>query len=159
MNTKLIKSEIIRLTDQALALVPLVYVPNLPEIKGMSGVPDWHEYERKIWSIGEEIQQILVNHKQLKIDTELLDLFLKVCLNRNAKRGRQSFIMLFEHNYCAVYADQLITQMDDEFVYGHVLRALNKMQADGYALIVLNHQDDKIAWIRKQAKKYLTAFN
>lgn len=159
MNLEQTKSDIKNLTANAIGLIPATLPANLPEIDGIAGVPNWHDYEKEVWALGEQVRQTLIKHKALRGNAELLDLFLQVCINRNAKRGRQSFIMLFEHKHCMQYAPQLITQINDDFVCGHVLKALNKMQVDGYAPVIENYREHKIAWIRNEAKKYLATRN
>ena len=153
------KTDIRSLTTHAYTLIPATLPPNLPEIEGIAGVPDWHDYERQVWALGEQIRQHLLQHKSLRKDKELLDMFLKVCLNRNAKRGRQSFIMLFEYKHWQEYASQIITQIDDEFVCLHVISALNKMKAKGYSSIIEIFTTHKVTVIRNEAKKYMANLN
>lgn len=48
--------------------------------------------------------QILREHTSLRKDKSLLDSFLSIATNRNAKRGRQIFIILLGYKHCAEYA-------------------------------------------------------
>lgn len=149
------KERIKDIVGKTVKLIPPTYEKNLPPMKQFIDVPEWHDYEYKIWNNGEQIRQILLEHKNLRKDKSLLNLFLTVALNRNAKRGRQSFIMLFEYKHCAEYADLLVKQIDDTFVSGHIIEVLNKMKTGQYVSFVMPYTTDKIAWIRNQAKKYV----
>jgi hypothetical protein len=149
------KLKIKQLIAQAEGLIPETLQDNLPDIANIPGVPEWHNYERKIWELGELIRQELAVHKNLRKDKELMDLFLRISLNRNAKRGRQSFIILFWNKHCREYAPQLITQIQDEFVCGHIIEGLNKMHAEGFSEMIREFTQCKVSWIRNQAKKYL----
>jgi len=75
--------------------------------------------------------------------------------NKNAKRGRQSFIMLLWFKHCEKYAPILLDQIEDDFVRGHIIEGLNKMKASGYTEIVKKYTNDKTTWIKNQAKKYI----
>ena len=140
-------------------LIPLSYEDNLPPIKLYPDIPAWHSYEGEIWQKGEEIRQLLCEHKNLRKDKELLQLILSIALNRNAKRGRQSFIMLLWYKHCAEYADLLIKQIDDDFVRGYIIEGLNKMKAGQFVPLVRPYQTDKLTWIRNQAKKYINQYD
>lgn len=152
------KSKIKEIVGRTSLLIPLVYEQDLPPSVWFADVPDWHNYEYTIWNNGEQIRKILCEHKSLRKDSDLLDLFLTVALNRNAKRGRQSFIMLFGYKHCAEYADLLAAQLDDDFVGGHIIEVLYKMKAGQFVSVVKPYTMDKIAWIRNQAKKYMNRY-
>lgn len=152
------KDKIKEIVGKTIKLIPSTYEKNLPPMKQFIDVPEWHDYEYKIWNNGEQIRQILLEHKNLRKDKSLLDLFLIVALNRNAKRGQQSFIMLFEYKHCAEYADLFVKQIDDTFVSGHIIKTLNKMRTGKYVSFVMPYTTDKIAWIRNEAKKYVIQY-
>ena len=158
MSKEQAKFKIKELIAQAECLIPETLQENLPGMDEMPGIPKWHEYEHKIWELGERIRHELVIHKSLHKDKEILDDLLKISLNRNAKRGRQSFIMLFWYKHCREYAPQLVTQIGDEFVSGHIIKGLNKMHADEFVEPVKNFLDHKITWVRNEAKKYLVTY-
>jgi hypothetical protein len=134
-------------------------LPNLHDELNLPGIPKWYDFEMKVWELGEKVRQKLEKCKPLWKDKELLDLFLPICLNENAKRGRQSFIMLFWFKHCEPYSSRIITQINDDFVTGHVIQGLNKMKASGYLEIVRPFTNHKIAWIRNQAKKFVSQFS
>lgn len=152
------KEKIKDIVGKTVKLIPPTYEKNLPPMKQFIDVPEWHDYEYKIWSNGEQIRQILLEHKNLRKDKSLLDLFLMVALNRNAKRGRQSFIMLFEYKHCVEYAGLLVKQIDDVFVSGHIIKTLKKMKVGQYVSLVMPYTTDKITWIRNEAKKYVNQY-
>ena len=152
------KEAVLILLDRAEKLIPATSEKDLPPMDIAPGVPQWHDYEHKIWQIGEEIRQILNTHKTLRKDKELLARFLSVALNRNAKRGRQSFIMLLWYKHCAEYAGLLAAQLEDRSVKGHIIEGLNKMKAGQFTSLVEPFTQDKTTWIRNQAKKYIREF-
>lgn len=139
-------------------LIPLTYEKDLPPTEKFPDIPEWHDYEQKIWMNGSQIEQILREHKSLRKDKSLLDSFLAIALNRNAKRGRQIFIMLLGYKHCAEYAPSLVEQIDDKFVNGHIIYVLNKMKVGQYVSLVIPYMADKTAWIRNEAKKYVNQY-
>ena len=149
------KQRILTLINKAEELTPQVFEDNLPSKKDLLGEPEWHFYEHEIWKLGEEIRQILLSNKPLKKDNELIERIIKICTNRNSKRGRQSFIMLLWSKDYSKYADKLISQLNDRFVYGHVIESLNKMKVEGFSKIIKPYCEDKVTWIRNQAIKYI----
>ena len=161
------KKKIEGIVKKTLKLIPPTYEENLSPIDLNFGgrlrqkptyITEWHNYEHSVWQNGEKIRQVLCEHKSLRKDKELLDLFLVVALNRNAKRGRQSFIMLFRYQHCSEYADLLIKQIDDNFVNGHIIEGLNNMKVGKFGSIVKPFTTDKTTWIRNQAKKYIEKY-
>ena len=155
MNKTEAKEKILFFIDEAENLVPKDIEPDLPYSKILKGIPEWHKYENEIWKLGEEIRQLLNEHKELYKDKDLFDRIISICLNRNSKRGRQSFIMLLWNKSNAHYAERLIKELDDKFVYGHIIEGLNKMEVSGYSDIVKPFCLDKNTWIRNQSKKYV----
>lgn len=155
MTTEEAKEMIKDIVRRTVKLIPSTYEKNRPPMKLFPDVPEWHNYEYDIWKNGEQIRQILLEHKNLRKDKLLLDSFLAVALNRNAKRGRQSFILLFGYKSCAAYAGLLAEQLDDVFVRGHIIEVLNKMKVSQYVSLVMPYTTDKISWIRNQAKRYV----
>ncbi|HJH38423.1 MAG TPA: hypothetical protein K8V76_04460 [Bacteroides ovatus] len=149
------KEMINEIVEKTIKLIPIIYEENLPPSKQIPDVPQWHDYEYEIWKNGEQIRQILFEHKNLRSDKTLLNSFLAIALNRNAKRGRQSFILLFGYNFCAEYSNFFIEELDDVFVRGHIINVLNKMKTPNYVSLIMPYTTDKIAWIRNEAKKYV----
>jgi hypothetical protein len=152
------KNTVIEIVSRANLLVPKELKPDLKALEGYPDVPSWHKFEIDVWNFGEDIRQILEHYKPLRKDKDLLDLFLTICLNRNSKRGRQTFIMLFEFKHCVGYAKQIVSQLNDKFVEGHVIRCLNKMQAGGFGGQIKKFTEHKVRWIRNEAKKYMEKY-
>lgn len=143
------------IVEKTIKLIPAIYEDNLPSSKQIPDIPQWHDYEHEIWKNGEQIRQILLEHKNLWSDKALLNSFLVIALNRNAKRGRQSFILLFGYKFCAEYSNFFIEELDDVFVRGHIINVLNKMKTPNYVSLIMPYTTDKTAWIRNEAKKYV----
>lgn len=150
------KQRILDIIKQAQKLTPGRLEPNLPDFE--EGIPDWHDYEHKIWGLGEKIRQILFLNKRLRKDTEIQQGILSICLNANSKRGRQSFIMLLGNVNCAAYSDEIASQLSDDFVDGHVIDTLYKMKVENYAPNILPYCTHKKTWIRNLAKKYIAKY-
>lgn len=151
------KKKIQSIVSKVEKMIPLTYVEDLPPIdKKNPDIPQWHDFEDEIWIKGSDIEQILREHKSLRKDKSLLDSFLSIATNRNAKRGRQIFIMLLEYKHCAEYAPLLIKQIDDPFVDGHIIATLNKMRAYQYTSLIMPFTTHKIAWVRNEAKRYVS---
>jgi hypothetical protein len=151
--------KILELLKETEKLIPNNLVPDLDPIDGFPDVPKWHKFESDIWKNGEMVRQILREHKSLLADKYLLDRIFSICSNRNAKRGRQSFIMLLWNKYGNPFADKLVEQLDDKSVDGHIIQGLNKMKASGYVSKVQPFCFDKSTWIRKQAQKYIEKYH
>ncbi len=151
------KKEIIRLIKKAEKLTPNMLEPNL-EPNQFSNVPEWHDYELKIWEIGEQIRKIILKNKTLRNDNEINDLIIKFCLNRNSKRGRQSFVSLLGYKHLANYAEKLILLIDDDFVNGHIIDTIYKMQVKGFKTEIERFTTSKINWIKKIANKYIIKY-
>ena len=155
-----IKQKIVEMVQEAETLIPAVMEPDLPpQLMGgkelLPGIPARHEYESMVWDLGEKIRQLIKSCPALQNDEELYSKFLPICLNRNAKRGRQSFIMLFGYKRFTIYAKDLATQIDDTFVEGHIIDVILKMKAPGYENMMEHYVNHKNTWMRNTAKMYL----
>ncbi len=151
------RKEVIRLIKKAQKLPPEVLEPDLPNSQ-FYDVPEWHDYELKIWEIGEQIRKIILEDKLLRKDDEINDLIIDLCFNKNAKRGRQSFVSLFAYKQLSNYAEKLILLIDDEFINGHVIDAIYKMQVTGFKKEIEPFTNHKEAWVRKIATKYIEKY-
>ena len=149
------KKRVIELLEEAEKLTPKTFEEDLPNLRDLPHIREMHDYEHKIWVLGEKIRQLIFEHKELRKDNYLNNRIIKFCLNKNAKRGRESFIMLLWYRHNQKYAEQLISLINDKYVYGHVIEGLNKIQIEGYCKEVLPFTNDEINWIKKQAKKYI----
>src|SRR5437868_6114333 len=98
------KQKILDIVSEAKKLTPSLLESNLPDFE--KGIPAWHDYEHKIWQLGERIRQILLQNKKLRKDSDIQRGILSICVNKNSKRGRQSFIMLLGNVNCAAYSKE-----------------------------------------------------
>lgn len=137
--------------------IPREVPPDLPSTKNTSGVPAWHDFEFTIWNTAEEIRQLSSASKKT-FHKGQLDRIVGICLNPNAKRGRQSFVMLLGKTKYCDYSSSLIALLDDEDVNGHVIDTLYKMRAAGYAALIAPFLNHRQTWIRNAAKKYVQKF-
>ena len=148
-----------KLLLQAERLIPNTLEPDLPPTNLAPNVPAWYDFEHKIWALGEELRQLIKANPKLQKEDEVFQRILKISINRNAKRGRQSFIMLFERKHLSNFAKYLVTQLDDEFVVLHVISTIQKMHVAGFESEIKPFTESKYAGIRNAAKKYLTQKN
>lgn len=153
------KLKVLKLLHETENLIPDNLVPNLDSLDGFPDIPQWHQFESEIWKNGETIRQIVKENKSFLKDNNIIEGILSIALNRNAKRGRQSFIMLLWNKSSARFADELVNQLDDEFVNGHIIEGLNKMKVADYVTQVRPFCKVKITWIRKQANKYINLYD
>jgi len=114
-------------------------------------------FENSIWGLGEGIRQILVKFPKLRKDKELQKEIVDICLNKFSGRGRESFLMLLSKSF-EEYASQIITQIDDINVTGHVISAMLTMQAAGYTEQIKPFINHKMPWIRKSALRYVEKY-
>ena len=158
MESQMEKDTILELIAKAKELTPVQLEPDLEPIEGFPDVPNWHDYEHKIWAIGANIRTIMFSNKSLRKDKDINDLVIYFCSNKNAKRGRQSFVLLLGYKHLAVYAPKLIKLIDDEYIDGHVIDTIYLMQSEGYEKEIRPFATHKITWIRKTALKYLEKY-
>jgi len=155
MSTGDVRREIEGLVKSARRLLPETLLDALPPDETLGGVPAWRDFEHRVWAIGERIRQLLLNAPRLRADPMIQELFANIACDRRAHRGRQSFVMLLGYRSCAEYAVRLIEHLDDSFVDGHVVNTIYKMRAPGFSDRVRSLVDDKMAWVRNEAKRYL----
>jgi len=152
------RDRILELVAQAESAVPADLVSDLPPGKHTSAAPEWHGFEHKIWGHGESIRKLLAEQKSLRRDEELQRTFLRVACNPNAKRGRQSFIMLLGYSCCAGHAPRIAEQLSDPSVVGHVIDTLLKMRCPDYVQDISAFTKSDPAWVRNKAKAYIKKY-
>lgn len=103
---------------------------------------------------GEEIRPLLTGSPKLRSDIDIQKKILNICLNKKAKRGRQSFIILMGSTKFSQYAKDIVSQLSDPAVSGHVIDTLIKMKAADYKEEVSQFLENETTWIRNKAKKY-----
>lgn len=154
------REAIISTLDDAVKLIPSVRPPDLPGFTNSEGVyiPGRHGFADHIWDLGEAIRKLVVQHPSLRRDPALFDGVAAIANNRAAQVGRRSFIMLLGSVRLARYAPQLVAQLDDTDVNGHVIYTLYLMRAGGYSEEVRPFLESPSAWIRREAKRYLAKY-
>jgi hypothetical protein len=159
MNTEEIKSKILNLIVEAENLIPIELEQNLLPSKLSPKVPEWDIYERKIWKNGEIIRQLFSESKGLLKDQALTSRIMSICINRKSKRGRQSFILLLGNTDCEMYADKLITELEDKFVYGQIIMCIYKMKSGKYVDKIKSFCEVEETWVKNIAKKYVLKYS
>lgn len=149
--------EMDRLLFKAESSIPSEVLPDLPCMKNTPDVPAWHDFEFAVWNAAEEIRQLVFDSKKT-FHKDQTDRILSICLNKRAKRGRQSFVMLLGKTKYCDYAGALVPLLEDDDVNGHVIETLYKMRARGYAALISPFLTHKQTWIRNAAKKYIRRF-
>ncbi len=113
------------------------------------------DYELRLWNIGEQIRLCINKRPGFRENNNLLARFYKIASEPKAKRGRESFIMLFAYEVCAPWAKDISLLIDDEDVSGHVIVTLYRMRVGGYSKLIEPFRFHNMAWIRAAAKKYV----
>jgi hypothetical protein len=150
------KQQILGIIDEARKLTPILLELNLPDFE--MGIPQWHDYEHKIWRLGEKIRQILFEYKQLRKDVQIQREIISICLNPNSKRGRQSFVMLLGNVHCAAFSNEIASQLGDEFINGQIIDTLYKKKVGNYSNNILPYCRHEKTWIKNLAKKYIAKY-
>ena len=148
------EDEILKIIQETKVLIPEVFLDNL-EIDSMSNQPKWYPFESQIWKNGERIRQLFLTDKKLRNKESVFDKLFEIATNRNAKRGRQSFIMLFGSVKHSKYSSQLIKQIDDNSVDGQIIDTIYKMKVTEFTKEIKPFTNHDFTWIRNIAKKYI----
>ena len=151
-NRELFDSEFDALIRKVEEKIPETNLPDLPYMKEAPDVHEWYMFEHEIWDIGEEIRQLVVKHKK-KFTEEQITRIISICLDRRAKRGRESFVMLLNKKAYCDYSERIISLLSDDDVEGHVIYSLYRMQAGEYVEEIKPFVNHKRTWIRNEAKK------
>lgn len=136
-------------------LIPNELLPDLPFIS--PGVHDWYDFEHHLWKVGEEIR-IFLKENNRGLNKYQIEKVVNICLDKRAKRGRQSFVMLLGRKMYADYADKIISLLSDDDVDGHVIDTLYKMQVGGYSIYIEPFLNHNRTWIRNEAKRYIKKY-
>lgn len=149
--------EINNLLSETETNIPHEMFADLPYMKQFHGIYEWHDFEHKIWNTGEKIRQ-LISVKHTAFNCDQINRILNICLDKRARRGRQSFVMLLGKTKYCEYANALVPLLQDDDVNGHVIDTLYKMRANGYVALITPFLKHKQTWIRNIAKKYVQKF-
>ena len=151
-------SAINSLLDDAESIIPNEDLPQLPFMKDAPDVHDWYDFEHRLWEKGEEIRELIVKeHKEL--NNEQSNRVCSICLNKNAKRGRQSFVLLLGKKRYIEYASQIADLLSDDDVDGHAIDTLYKMGTTEYQELIKPFLNHNRSWIRDEAKRYINKCN
>ncbi len=156
-NRGLFDCEVNKLLNAAEEKIPDTELPDLPYLKEAPDVHDWYMFEHEIWDIGEDIRQFTVQNKK-KFNEEQIGRIIGIFLDKRAKRGRQSFVMLLGKKAYNGYSDVLISLLCDDDVDGQVIYTLYKMQAGQYVDLIKPFTEHNRTWIRNEAKRYIQKF-
>lgn len=156
-NRELFDCEFDILLKKAEEKIPDANLPDLPYMKEAPDVHEWYMFEHEIWNIGEEIRQLVVKHKK-KFTQEQIERIIDICLDKRAKRGRQSFIMLLNKKAYSEYSERIIALFEDDDVDGHVIYTVYRMQAGQYVELIKPFLNHKRTWIKNEAKKYIQKY-
>ena len=116
-----------------------------------------YEEELALWNQGEAIRQ-LVRTAGKKLNRTQAAEILDICKNRNAGRGRESFVMLLGQRAYAEYAPQIAALLGDRDVGGHCVYTLYKMGAAGYDAEIAPFLTYEKKWVSDYAKRYMQQY-
>ncbi|MEE1185793.1 MAG: hypothetical protein UHN02_00190 [Acutalibacteraceae bacterium] len=157
MTRKDFDNELNNLLTSAEALIPEDNLPDLPFMDLAPDVHDWYKFESELWGVGENIRQFLLENKN-KLNRSQIERIVEICLDKRAKRGRQSFVMLLGKKMFCDYAEQIVTLLNDDDVDGYVIDTLYKMGATEYADLIEPFLTHNRTWIRNEAQRYIQKY-
>ena len=157
MERNIFDKELDNLLLRAEELIPTEDLPDLPFMELAPDVHDWYKFEHQLWDVGEEIRQFLLVNKN-KLNDNQIERIIEICLNKKAKRGRQSFVMLLGKKIYCSYARRLVSLLDDNDVDGHTIDTLYKMGAAEYIELIRPFLTHKQTWIKNEAKRYIQKY-
>ena len=115
------------------------------------------EFNRAMSYIDDDIVDGFLENKN-KLNVSQIERIVKICLDKRAKRGRQSFVMLLGKKMFSEYAEQIASLLNDDDVDGQVIDTLYKMQAGQYVNLITPFAEHKITWIKNEAKRYIKKY-
>ena len=157
MDRQQFDNELNELLSDAEMMIPNEILHDLPFMESAPDVHDWYDFEHELWEKGEEIRQHILYGKK-KPNTEQVERIVSICMDKRAKRGRESFVMLLGKKCYVDYAEKIATLLNDSNVDGHVIDTLYKMGAEGYGSQIELFTNHNRTWIKNKAKKYLEKY-
>lgn len=145
------------LLRKAEALIPDEMLPDLPYMELAPDVHEWYTFEHELWKVGEEIR-LLTSEYKMKFNKDQINRIVNICLDKRAKRGRQSFVLLLGRKMYADYADKMVLILKDDDIDGQVIDTLYKMQAGQYVELIKPFLNHNRTWIRNEAKRFIQKF-
>jgi len=144
--------------DTAKKAVPKVFIPPLKPTKEKffkNEIFPLHNFEEVIWSAGDNIR-ILRLKIGIKPNLKQTKRIVELATNKNALKGRQTFILLLGRIEYAKYGKDLINYIDDISISGHIINTLYKIKNFHYVKEVMPFLKSERTWIRNEAKRYLS---
>lgn len=157
VDRALVDEQLDKLLTEAENLIPEEDLPDLPYMANVPDVHNWYEFEGLLWDLGEKIR-LLVFENNIKFNSNQVDRIINICLDKKAKRGRQSFVMLLGKKCYCNYSEQIISILNDDDVDGHVIDTIYKMQSGQYVDQITPFLNHTKTWIRNKAKKYIEKY-
>lgn len=144
-----------RLLSESRAAIPEALLPDKP-YRGTTD-PGWYDFELTLWAKGEEIRKLLTASRRT-LTPEQTASVIAICQEPNAKRGRQSFLLLLGRKVYACHAHAVAELLSDSHVAGQAIETLYKMGASGYCREIEPFLAHDKTWIRNSAIRYLKKF-
>ena len=158
MHRDIFDKKLNELLTESESMIPDENLPDLPFMETAPDVHDWYDFEHELWEKGEEIRQHILYGKK-KPNTEQVERIVSICMDKRAKRGRESFVMLLGKKCYVNYAEKIATLLNDSDVDGHAIDTLYKMGADDYGSQIKPFVNHNREWIRNKAKKYIEKYS
>ena len=134
------KTKILEIIEKAQKAIPKVYKKDLTVSESRPNALGWYRFENLLSYYGRQIHQLLNEHKKLRKDKYISNILLSIALNKNAKKGRQYFIIFFGYTEYSQYAGFLVKPIKDDFLRGHIINTQYDMRAKGFSDIIVNYK-------------------
>ncbi|CAG0946073.1 hypothetical protein ANRL1_02733 [Anaerolineae bacterium] len=115
--------------------------------------------EYAIWEAGERLRQLLVQRRSWRGRSALLDAVAQLLGNASFGRGREPLLWVLGQFGREAYSSQLAPFLKDSELAGHALEGLLKGKISGFGAAVRPLLRHPLAWVRKDAKRYLERFS
>lgn len=115
----------------------------------------WHDYELKIWKLGEDLRILFKKDKKLKNSILIQQNIEKIALNKKYGKGRESFVLLIGEIKAISCIQTLVELLTDPEVRGHAIISLTKLRAKGMENEINQIFLSSKGWIKNAAKKYV----
>ena len=145
------------LLRKAESLIPSEILPDLVYSGQGPNTHGWHPFEMEIWAIGEAVRQA-DRQSRKGLSPGQTERIIRICLDKRARRGRQSFVMLLGRRRYRDLADSIASVISDPDISGHVIDSLYRMGAGEHAAAVAPFAIHEMTWIRNIAKKYIQKY-
>lgn len=124
-------------------------------IRGVSGAPDWREYEYCIWRIGEGILSSIKNGTW-PVSVAVLRFAATIVAADSCGKGRQTFVTLLGSYGGSSYSKDIAARLHDPELSGHCVKALIKAKDYAHVGSVKKLLDSQQGWVRTAARAYVS---